>query len=69
MCAEADPRKCHRQILADALLARGAEVRHILGPGRSEAHVLHAGARLVADGGIVYDAGRQLSLMPEAGRG
>lgn len=69
MCAEADPRKCHRQILADALLALGAEVRHILGPGRSADHALHAGARLLADGRIVFDAGRQLSLMPEAGRG
>lgn len=36
MCAEADPARCHRRILTDLLLARGVEVVHILGPGRSE---------------------------------
>jgi uncharacterized protein (DUF488 family) len=68
MCAEADPRRCHRQLLADALVAKGAEVEHILSPGRSEAHRLHAGARVLAGGRIVYDARRQLSLMPDGSR-
>jgi uncharacterized protein (DUF488 family) len=54
MCAEADPRHCHRQLLADALAARGARVLHILGPGRVEAHVLHPAARVTLDGTIVY---------------
>ena len=31
MCAESLPWKCHRSLIADALLARGVEVRHILG--------------------------------------
>lgn len=62
MCAEADPRRCHRRPLADALVAQGAEVRHILGGGRSEAHVLHPEARLMGGGRIHYDGGRQLSL-------
>lgn len=65
MCAEADPLRCHRRLLADALLAHGAELRHILGPGRSEIHRLHPGARLLPTGRIVYDAGRQLSLRTE----
>lgn len=38
MCAEAHWSRCHRQLLSDWLLAQGAEVRHILGPGRSELH-------------------------------
>jgi uncharacterized protein (DUF488 family) len=54
MCAEADPQRCHRQLLADALVARGARVLHILGPGRLEAHVLHPAARVSPDGAVVY---------------
>lgn len=38
MCAEAHWSRCHRQLLSDWLIAQGAEVRHILGPGRSELH-------------------------------
>src|SRR5688500_6609872 len=30
MCAEAVPWRCHRNLIADALVARGREVRHIL---------------------------------------
>ena len=54
LCAEADPAKCHRQLVADALIARGARVAHILGPGRMEDHVLHPAARVTPRGGIVY---------------
>ena len=53
MCAEALPSRCHRDLLADALLVRGVEVRHILGPGRVEAHTLTPEAR-VLDGGLSY---------------
>ena len=53
MCAEALPARCHRSLLADALVARGVEVRHILGPGRVEAHALTPGARVV-DGRLSY---------------
>jgi uncharacterized protein (DUF488 family) len=65
MCAEADPRRCHRRLLA-ALVARGVEVRHILSPGRDEAHRLHPDARVLPGGRIVYDGGRQLAF--ETGR-
>ncbi|MGH9505326.1 MAG: DUF488 family protein, partial [Terriglobales bacterium] len=34
MCAEAVPWRCHRSLVADALLARGIAVEHIIGPGR-----------------------------------
>jgi uncharacterized protein (DUF488 family) len=54
LCAEADPARCHRQMLADALVGRGAQVLHILGPGRVEAHVIHPAARITPRGGIVY---------------
>jgi len=35
MCAERDPRGCHRRYIAAALAARGFRVIHILGPGKS----------------------------------
>ena len=54
MCAEADPQRCHRQLVADALLARGTRVLHILGPGRVAAHALHPAARLTTEGTVVY---------------
>ena len=33
MCAEAVPWRCHRQLLADAFLVRGWQVRHIMDNG------------------------------------
>lgn len=54
MCAEADPRRCHRQLLADALLSRGRAVTHLLGPGLREPHVLHPLARVDAQGRLRY---------------
>jgi uncharacterized protein (DUF488 family) len=46
MCAEAVPWRCHRSLISDALVARGVEVFHILGPARAEPHTLTAGARV-----------------------
>jgi hypothetical protein len=40
MCAEAVPWRCHRSLVADALVAHGDEVVDILGPGKSRPHVL-----------------------------
>jgi uncharacterized protein (DUF488 family) len=39
MCAEAVPWRCHRTLIADALLARGHRVRHILDAATND-HVL-----------------------------
>jgi uncharacterized protein (DUF488 family) len=50
LCAEAVPWRCHRRLIADALEARGIEVCHILGPGRTDRHELDPNAR-VLDGG------------------
>ncbi|MGI0131578.1 MAG: DUF488 family protein [Thermoplasmata archaeon] len=38
MCAEAVPWRCHRSLIADALVVRGVEVIHLLSPTRSQAH-------------------------------
>jgi uncharacterized protein (DUF488 family) len=46
MCAEAVPWRCHRSLIADALVARGIEVRHIFGAGRAEPHTLTPFARV-----------------------
>ena len=40
MCAEAVWWQCHRQLLADALTARGVPVLHIVGPGAAKPHRL-----------------------------
>jgi uncharacterized protein (DUF488 family) len=44
MCAEAVPWRCHRSLLADALVVRGLSVEHILGGKRTEPHALTAWA-------------------------
>ncbi len=40
VCAEAVPWRCHRSLIADALLARGIEVREITSATRSQTHTL-----------------------------
>lgn len=55
MCAEAVPWRCHRSLVADALTARGREVRHIMGPGRAELHTMTPFAR-VEGGAVTYPA-------------
>jgi uncharacterized protein (DUF488 family) len=40
MCAEAVPWRCHRSLIADALLARGIEVREITSLTRTQPHTL-----------------------------
>jgi uncharacterized protein (DUF488 family) len=46
MCAEAVPWRCHRSLIADALLARGIEVREITSATCSRPHKLTAWARI-----------------------
>jgi uncharacterized protein (DUF488 family) len=55
MCAEALQWRCHRRLVADALVVRGVEVRHVLGPTKVEPHVLTEFARVVGTR-LVYDA-------------
>jgi len=40
MCAEAVPWRCHRSLIADALLVRGVRVEDIIGPGKRRLHRL-----------------------------
>lgn len=40
MCAEAVPWRCHRSLIADALLVRGFRVEHILNEHRRQLHAL-----------------------------
>jgi uncharacterized protein (DUF488 family) len=54
MCAERHPSQCHRQLIADAALARGVPVVHLLEPGRSEPAKLHDFARLEG-AQVIYD--------------
>src|SRR5207248_3671193 len=53
MCAEAVPWRCHRSLIADAVVARGLPVLHILGPSPVQPHALTPFAR-VEDGRITY---------------
>ena len=61
MCAEAVPWRCHRQLVADALVARGVEVRHVLDRAPTRLHRLSSLARVVGER-VVYDVGQQLPL-------
>jgi uncharacterized protein (DUF488 family) len=53
MCAESVWWRCHRQLTADALLARGVEVFHITGHGPASAHKLTEFARVI-EGEVRY---------------
>jgi uncharacterized protein (DUF488 family) len=61
MCAEADWRRCHRQLVADALLARGWRPVHLLADGRREPHRLSPHAVVEAER-VSYPAQPRLEL-------
>ena len=46
MCAEAVPWRCHRSLIADALIARGIRVEHIISGNRSQVHSLTSFGRV-----------------------
>ena len=54
MCAEAVWWHCHRRIVADYLLAGGADVAHIMGRGKIEPATLTPAAAPQPDGTILY---------------
>jgi len=39
-CAEAVPWRCHRSLIADALLIRGLRIEHIIGAGERRPHIM-----------------------------
>ena len=53
MCAEAVWWRCHRQLIADALCARGIDVAHVVGKGPASPHRLTSFAR-VTGGRVRY---------------
>jgi len=72
MCAEAVPWRCHRSLIADALLVRGIAVEHILSISRVQPHALRDWA-LVAGTRITYppqaeEISRQGQEQPALGR-
>lgn len=56
MCAEAVPWRCHRSLIADALLARGIEVQEITSPTRTQLHTLTAWGKITGKQ-VTYPAG------------
>jgi len=46
MCAEAVPWRCHRSLIADALLVRGIRVEHIMSGSRCNTHKLTPWAKV-----------------------
>jgi uncharacterized protein (DUF488 family) len=56
LCAEVVPWRCHRQLIADALVVRGVEVRHVIDHEPPALHRLTAFARLEGSR-LVYDVG------------
>ena len=67
MCAEAVPWRCHRTLIADALLARGLRVRHILDAATND-HVLTRFG-IIVNGRVQYpgEQGADLFSSLEAG--
>jgi uncharacterized protein (DUF488 family) len=46
MCAEAVPWRCHRSLIADALLVRGVDVRHIMTSNTDREHTITPWAKV-----------------------
>lgn len=57
MCAETLWWRCHRRLIADALVMRGSEVVHLVDRDEAMAHRLHQAARPDDRNLPVYDAG------------
>ena len=57
MCAERNPSECHRALIADAAVARGARVIHLIDRGEQREAQLSALARL-ENAALVYDGGQ-----------
>jgi hypothetical protein len=58
MCAEAVPWRCHRSLIADALVVRGLEVEHIMSATHCDRHKLRPWAVV---------KGKHITYPPEAG--
>ncbi len=63
MCAEAVPWRCHRSLIADAMVSRGWTVQHILSTHQINSHELTSFAR-VENGKVHYPREANLSDTP-----
>jgi uncharacterized protein (DUF488 family) len=63
MCAEAVPWRCHRQLIADALVARGHTVRHITSAARANQHRLNPHAVIGREGTLTYPGAEEPSFL------
>jgi uncharacterized protein (DUF488 family) len=61
MCAEGNPFRCHRTLVADALTARGVKVFHIVSRKTARPHALTSFAQ-VQGARVTYPASATLSL-------
>ena len=61
MCAEAVPWRCHRSLIADALVARGHRVEHIMTASRRDPHAVTSFAVIEGDS-VQYPKDGQRSL-------
>jgi uncharacterized protein (DUF488 family) len=64
MCSEAVWWRCHRRMIADALVVEGFSVEHVLGEGSRQAHELTPWAEVVAE----EDGGEKRLVYPAPGR-
>jgi len=67
MCAEAVPWRCHRSLIADALVVRGIRVTDIIGGNRCHVHVLTSFGRVRGDR-ITYPLATASRIGPSHGR-
>jgi hypothetical protein len=61
LCAEALHTRCHRRLIADALLVRGVRVLHVRGTGAPEEHHLPPFVRRDGER-LIYDVESQPAL-------
>lgn len=64
MCAEAVPWRCHRSLIADALLINGWRVRHILSQTKTDKHRLTSFA-IIDHGKVVYPPPSDPAIPPK----
>ena len=65
MCAEAVPWRCHRSLIADALIVRGIPVKHIMSRTRAEPHALTSFAH-VGGTRVTYPAAQSSLAYPSS---
>ena len=63
MCAEAVPWRCHRQLIADALVSRGWTVRHIMSREKAGPHSLTPFVKL-ENGLLIYPEPKETTSTP-----